>query len=109
VREELQCGGCRRIHTGATGPCVETSETVEEKVADEIRRHCELLVEDLEVIRCEQTMALVEAEGRLWRDEPEAKAAKRRWRPDATNSEEPRTASSLHPYEGRGRSNAAQI
>jgi hypothetical protein len=30
---------------------------------DEIRRHCELLVEDLEVARCEQTMALAEAEG----------------------------------------------
>jgi hypothetical protein len=28
---------------------------------DEIRRHCELFVEDLEVARCEQTMALVEA------------------------------------------------
>jgi hypothetical protein len=23
VREELQCGGCRRIRTGAAGPCVE--------------------------------------------------------------------------------------
>jgi hypothetical protein len=29
---------------------------------DEIRRHCELFVEGLEVIRCEQTMALAEAE-----------------------------------------------
>jgi hypothetical protein len=29
----------------------------------EIRRHCELLMEDLEVTRCEQTMALTEAEG----------------------------------------------
>jgi hypothetical protein len=40
-----------------------TSEAVEEKTADKIRRHCELLVEDLEVARCEQTMALAEAEG----------------------------------------------
>jgi hypothetical protein len=48
-----------------------TSEAVEEKAADEIRRHCELLVEDLEVARCEQTMALVEAEGAsvAWRSE----------------------------------------
>jgi hypothetical protein len=29
---------------------------------DEIRRHCELFVEGLEVVRCEQTMALAEAE-----------------------------------------------
>jgi hypothetical protein len=29
---------------------------------DEIRRHWELFVEDLEVARCEQTMALAEAE-----------------------------------------------
>jgi hypothetical protein len=29
---------------------------------DEIRRHCELFMEDLEVARCEQTMALAEAE-----------------------------------------------
>jgi hypothetical protein len=29
---------------------------------DEIRRHCELFVEGLEVVRCEQTMALTEAE-----------------------------------------------
>jgi hypothetical protein len=39
------------------------SEAVEEKAADEIRQHCELLVEDLEVARCKQTMALAEAEG----------------------------------------------
>jgi hypothetical protein len=39
-----------------------TSKAVEEKVVDEIRRHCELFVEDLEVARCEQTMALAEAE-----------------------------------------------
>jgi hypothetical protein len=38
-------------------------EAIEEKAADEIRRHCELLVEELEVARCEQTMALAEAEG----------------------------------------------
>jgi hypothetical protein len=29
---------------------------------DEIRRHCELFVEGMEVVRCEQTMALAEAE-----------------------------------------------
>jgi hypothetical protein len=29
---------------------------------DEIRRHCELFVEGLEVVRCEQTMVLAEAE-----------------------------------------------
>jgi hypothetical protein len=29
---------------------------------DEIRRHCELFVEDLKVVRCEQTMALAKAE-----------------------------------------------
>jgi hypothetical protein len=29
---------------------------------DEIRRHCELFMEDLEVARCKQTMALAEAE-----------------------------------------------
>jgi hypothetical protein len=39
------------------------SEAIEEKAADEIRQHCEVLVEDLEVARCEQTMALAEAEG----------------------------------------------
>jgi hypothetical protein len=39
-----------------------TSKAVEEKAVDEIRRHCELFVEDLEVARCEQTMALAEAE-----------------------------------------------
>jgi hypothetical protein len=49
------------------------SEAVEEKAANEIRRHCELLVEDLEVARCEQTMALAEAEGAsvAWRSEGE--------------------------------------
>jgi hypothetical protein len=40
-----------------------TSEAIEEKAANEIRRHFELLMEDLEVVRCEQTMALAEAEG----------------------------------------------
>jgi hypothetical protein len=40
-----------------------TSKAVEEKAADEIRRHCELLMEDLKVARCEQTMTLAEAEG----------------------------------------------
>jgi hypothetical protein len=29
---------------------------------DEIRWHCELCMEGLEVVRCEQTMALAEAE-----------------------------------------------
>jgi hypothetical protein len=56
-----------------------TSEAVEEKAADEIRRHCELLVKGLEVARCEQTTVLAEAEERLWRGEPERKAVKQRW------------------------------
>jgi hypothetical protein len=34
---------------------------------------------------------------------PKGKAAKRRWRPDATSSEEPRTTSSFHPCGSRGR------
>jgi hypothetical protein len=39
----------------------------------EIWRHGELLVEDLEVARCEKTSVLAEAEERLWRDEPEGR------------------------------------
>jgi hypothetical protein len=39
-----------------------TSKAVEEKAVDEIRRHWELFVEDLEVARYEQTMALMKAE-----------------------------------------------
>jgi hypothetical protein len=39
-----------------------TSKTVEEKVVDETRRHWELFVKNLEVARCEQTMALAEAD-----------------------------------------------
>jgi hypothetical protein len=42
---------------------VENVGAIEEKAADEIRWHCELLVEDLKVARCEQTMTLAEAEG----------------------------------------------
>jgi hypothetical protein len=38
------------------------SKAVEEKAVDEIRRHWELFVENLEVTRCEPTMALAEAE-----------------------------------------------
>jgi hypothetical protein len=41
--------------------------------------------------------------------EPERKAAERRWRPDATSSKEPRTASSLHPCKGRSRSSATWV
>jgi hypothetical protein len=40
-----------------------TSEAVEEKAADEVRRHCELLVKDLEMARCEQASVLAEAKG----------------------------------------------
>jgi hypothetical protein len=35
--------------------------------------------------------------------EPKGKAATRRWRPGAMSSEEPRTASSLHPCGSRGK------
>jgi hypothetical protein len=63
VREELQCNGCGWIRTGAIEPHVENVGAIEEKAADEIRWHCELLVEDLKVARCEQTMTLAEAEG----------------------------------------------
>jgi hypothetical protein len=49
VQVELQCGGCGGIRTGAAGPRVEHVGTVEGKAADEVRRHCELLVEDMEV------------------------------------------------------------
>jgi hypothetical protein len=41
--------------------------------------------------------------------EPEGKAAKRRWRPDATSWKEPRTTSSLYPCGGQGRSNAVRV
>jgi hypothetical protein len=68
-----------------------------------------VLVEDLEVARCEQTSVLAGAEERVWRDEPEGKAVKRRWRPDATSSEKPCTASSLHLYGGRGRTNLERV
>jgi hypothetical protein len=40
-----------------------TSEAVEENAADEVRRHCELLVKDLEMARCEQASVLAEAKG----------------------------------------------
>jgi hypothetical protein len=66
------------------------SEAVEEKAVDEIRRHCELLVEDLKVARCEQTTALAEAEGRLWQSKPEGEAAKHRRWSGVTSSEEVR-------------------
>jgi hypothetical protein len=39
-----------------------TSEADEEKAADEVRRHYELFVEDMEVAWCERTTALAEAE-----------------------------------------------
>jgi hypothetical protein len=44
------------------------SEAVKEKATDEVKRHCGLLVEGLEVARCEQTSILAEAEKRLWHD-----------------------------------------
>jgi hypothetical protein len=40
-----------------------TSEAVEEKAADEVRRHCKVLVKDLEMARCEQASVLAEAKG----------------------------------------------
>jgi hypothetical protein len=46
VREELQCGGCGWIRMGQWGRVWRASEAVEEKAADEVRRHCELLVEN---------------------------------------------------------------
>jgi hypothetical protein len=42
-----------------------TLEAVEEKATGEVWRHCGLLVESLEVGRCEQTSNLVKAEKRL--------------------------------------------
>jgi hypothetical protein len=66
------------------------SEAVEEKATDEVRRHCELLVEDLEVARCEQTSILAEAEERLWRGKSEGEVAERRRRSGVTSSEEMR-------------------
>jgi hypothetical protein len=50
-----------------------TLEAVEEKATDEVRCHYGLLVESLEVAKCEQTSNLVEAERRLWRGKSEAK------------------------------------
>jgi hypothetical protein len=38
------------------------SEAIEEKAADEVRRHYELLMEDMEVTWCKQTTALAEVE-----------------------------------------------
>jgi hypothetical protein len=66
------------------------SETVEEKVADEIRQHCEWFVEDLEVARCEQTSILAEAKKRLWHGKSEGEVVERRRQSDVTSSEEPR-------------------
>jgi hypothetical protein len=46
----VPCGGCERIRTGAAEPRVEDiGAAVEKKAADEVRRHYELLVEDMEV------------------------------------------------------------
>jgi hypothetical protein len=64
-----RCRGAATQHGPARGKqwsrAWRTSEAVEEKAADEIRRHCGLLVEDLEVARCDQTLILAEAEERL--------------------------------------------
>jgi hypothetical protein len=57
---------------------------------DEIQRHWELFMEDLEVARCEQTMALAEAEKRLWRGKSEGEVAERRRRSGVTSIEESR-------------------
>jgi hypothetical protein len=67
-------------------------EAVEEKATGEVRQHCGLLVESLEVARCEQTSILAEAEKRLWRGKSEGEAAERRRRLGMTSSEEPRSS-----------------
>jgi hypothetical protein len=61
VREVLRCDDLGRTRPGGSR-AAKTLKAVEEKAVDEIRRHCELFVEDLEVARCEQTMALAEVE-----------------------------------------------
>jgi hypothetical protein len=85
-----------------------TSEAVEEKAAHEVKRHCELLVENLEVAR-HGPQRWPDAGGRggcspgvgrpcsSWKRRggygaasPEGEAAKRRLRPGATSSEKPR-------------------
>jgi hypothetical protein len=67
-----------------------TSEAVEEKATDEVRRHYGLLVEDLEVARCEQTSVLLEAEKHLWHGKSEREVVERRRQSSVTSSEEPR-------------------
>jgi hypothetical protein len=69
---------CRENMSGAGGAAVRQLRTdspgssgtargrrrrpLRKKAVDEIRRHCELFVKDLEVPRCEQTMVLAKAE-----------------------------------------------
>jgi hypothetical protein len=67
-----------------------TLKAVEEKAVDEIRQHCKLFMEDLEVARCEQTSTLVEAEKRLWRGKLEREVVEQRRRLGVTSLEEPR-------------------
>jgi hypothetical protein len=94
-------GGCSgATHGGRWRP-------IEEKAADEVWRHCELLVEDMEVAWGGQASVLAEAEERLWRGKPEGEAAKRRRRSGVTSSEETRCsqarrAPSTHVEVGAG-------
>jgi hypothetical protein len=57
---------------------------------DEVRRHYGLLVEDLEVAKCEQTSVLAEVEKRLWHGKSEREIVERRRQSSVTSSEEPR-------------------
>jgi hypothetical protein len=50
-----------------------TSKAVEEKVVDEIRRHWELFVEDLEVAGASRPWPSRRQRGRVWRGEAKAK------------------------------------
>jgi hypothetical protein len=59
---------------------------------DQIRRHYELLVEDLEVARCEQTMALTEAEGGECGAAERRQRSGRNWTGASANVEQKRSA-----------------
>jgi hypothetical protein len=65
-------------------------EAVEAKATDEVWWHCRLLVESLEVARCEQTSVLAEAEKRLWHGKSEGEVVERGRQSSVTSSEEPR-------------------